>query len=267
MHSPFELTGRHGRAGATRGPDDGAGVARGAGTSGAVRVGDTVRRPVSPGAQGDPQLSGELLIFLERAGWAGAPRFLGVDGWGRQVLSFLDGHVAWDWEGGQPEAVGGDASLAPRAGALARELHDLPPVRRSPGRVRRSVTTICGRGTPSTATSGRGCGRWRPSTGISPRPVRGCTMSPGCAGSTPDGGRGRPGRGAAALPGDLCGVRPGRPSELVETVLWWQDRCWRGIDQAAEAGDPAMVRLRDSGAVEQVRAGYAWVARHRAELR
>ncbi|MFC7650145.1 hypothetical protein ACFQX6_64775 [Streptosporangium lutulentum] len=55
-------------------------------------------------------------------------------------------------------------------------------------------------------------------------------------------------------------------SGLVETVLWWQDRCRRGIDQAAEAGDPAMARLRASGAVEQIKASYAWVERHREEL-
>lgn len=55
-------------------------------------------------------------------------------------------------------------------------------------------------------------------------------------------------------------------SDLVETVLWWQNRCWRGIDQAADAGDSAMVRLRASGAVEQVKAAYAWVEQHRKEL-
>ena len=55
-------------------------------------------------------------------------------------------------------------------------------------------------------------------------------------------------------------------SSLVETVLWWQERCWRGIDRAAEAGDSAMVGLRASGAVKQIKAAYAWVERHREEL-
>ena len=49
---------------------------------------------------------------------------------------------------------------------------------------------------------------------------------------------------------------------LVDTILWWQDRCWRGIEAAAEAGEPAMVRLRDLGAVDEVRAAYEWTARH-----
>jgi hypothetical protein len=55
-------------------------------------------------------------------------------------------------------------------------------------------------------------------------------------------------------------------SRVVETILWWQDRCWRGIEAAAAAGDAAMVRLRDSGAALSVRAAYEWVVAHRAEL-
>ncbi|MEV7437500.1 phosphotransferase family protein [Streptomyces griseoviridis] len=53
---------------------------------------------------------------------------------------------------------------------------------------------------------------------------------------------------------------------LVSTVLWWQDRCRRGIEAQAEAGDPAMVRLRDTGAVRHVRAAYQWVLDHRTAL-
>ncbi|MFJ2814775.1 phosphotransferase [Streptomyces sp. NPDC087294] len=53
---------------------------------------------------------------------------------------------------------------------------------------------------------------------------------------------------------------------LVPTILWWQDRCWRGINAQADAGDAAMARLRDAGAVRQVQAAYQWVSDHRAEL-
>lgn len=53
---------------------------------------------------------------------------------------------------------------------------------------------------------------------------------------------------------------------LVDTILWWQDRCWRGIDAAADGGEPAMIRLRDGGAVETVRAAYDWTHRHRDAL-
>jgi hypothetical protein len=52
-------------------------------------------------------------------------------------------------------------------------------------------------------------------------------------------------------------------TRLVDTILWWQDRCWRGIVAAADAGDPAMLRLRQQGAADEVRAAYAWTARHR----
>jgi hypothetical protein len=55
-------------------------------------------------------------------------------------------------------------------------------------------------------------------------------------------------------------------SKVVETILWWQDRCWRGIDAGAEAGNPAMARLRASGAIRSVRVGYDWVLAHRAEI-
>lgn len=55
-------------------------------------------------------------------------------------------------------------------------------------------------------------------------------------------------------------------SRVVETILWWQNRCWRGIDAGAEAGDAAMAGLRASGAVRTVRAAYDWVLAHRAEI-
>ncbi|MFJ5172611.1 phosphotransferase [Streptomyces griseoviridis] len=81
-----------------------------------VRVGDTVRRPPAS------EFVGALLKFLEERGWEGAPRHLGVDGQGRDVLSHLDGHVAW--EARQPAAVSSDESLV-AAARLVREFHDL----------------------------------------------------------------------------------------------------------------------------------------------
>jgi aminoglycoside phosphotransferase (APT) family kinase protein len=59
-------------------------------TEGVVRVGDTVRRPVGPHSP----LVHALLEHLESVGFEGAPRFLGIDGAGREVLSFIDGEVA-----------------------------------------------------------------------------------------------------------------------------------------------------------------------------
>lgn len=57
-----------------------------------IRVGDTVRRPPSPNAG----FVHDLLDHLERHGWTGAPRYLGTDADGREILSFLEGHVAWE---------------------------------------------------------------------------------------------------------------------------------------------------------------------------
>jgi len=47
---------------------------------------------------------------------------------------------------------------------------------------------------------------------------------------------------------------------------WAHGRATVGILAKAEAGDPAMIRLRDSGAVRSVRGEFDWVTRHRHEL-
>lgn len=54
-----------------------------------IRIGDTVRRP--PGPQ-SPAVHA-LLDHLERVGFDGAPRFLGIDGEGRTVLTYVEGEV------------------------------------------------------------------------------------------------------------------------------------------------------------------------------
>ena len=54
-----------------------------------TRVGDTVRRPQRE-TSGATQA---LLEHLERAGFEGAPRFLGVDARGREVLSYIAGEA------------------------------------------------------------------------------------------------------------------------------------------------------------------------------
>jgi hypothetical protein len=60
---------------------------------------------------------------------------------------------------------------------------------------------------------------------------------------------------------------PGCGSEgIVDVILWWQGRCWRGIQAGAERGEPAMVGPRECGAVDEVRNAYAWVAGHRRGL-
>ena len=52
-----------------------------------VRIGDTVRRP----QRASSQATHALLRHLADVGFAGAPRFLGVDDAGREVLSYIPG--------------------------------------------------------------------------------------------------------------------------------------------------------------------------------
>lgn len=59
-------------------------------TEGVVRVGDTVRRPMGPHSE----LVHRMLGKLEEADVDCAPRFLGIDEQGREVLSWIDGEVA-----------------------------------------------------------------------------------------------------------------------------------------------------------------------------
>ena len=54
-----------------------------------TRVGDTVRRPRRPTSAA----TWALLEHLERVGFDGAPRFVGVDDRGREVLSYLPGEA------------------------------------------------------------------------------------------------------------------------------------------------------------------------------
>ncbi|WP_372343820.1 hypothetical protein [Streptomyces sp. KL116D] len=55
-----------------------------------TRVGTTVRRTPAPRSA----YVHELLALFERRGWRGAPRFLGVDDLGREVLDHLPGRAA-----------------------------------------------------------------------------------------------------------------------------------------------------------------------------
>ncbi len=55
-----------------------------------VRVGATVRRPVRTHSAAVH----DFLGHLERAGFDGAPRFVGIDDQGREVLDFVEGDVA-----------------------------------------------------------------------------------------------------------------------------------------------------------------------------
>lgn len=58
-------------------------------TAGVIRVGDTVRRPVTPASP----FAARLLKHLAHIGFEGAPRYLGCDESNRDILSFIPGWV------------------------------------------------------------------------------------------------------------------------------------------------------------------------------
>src|SRR5207245_171495 len=58
----------------------------------------------------------------------------------------------------------------------------------------------------------------------------------------------------------------GDRTELLDTVLWWQDRCWRGIEAEAAAGDPAKRALLERGIPATIRTEHAWVVANRVTL-
>jgi hypothetical protein len=80
-----------------------------------VRVGDTMRRP----AHRRSAYVDALLRHLADAGFAGAPRPLGYDDQGRQILTFIEGDVL---DGGGPYLLS-DSRLR-TATALIRAFHD-----------------------------------------------------------------------------------------------------------------------------------------------
>jgi aminoglycoside phosphotransferase len=97
-------------------------------TAGVVRLGRTVRKPVTPAT---PAVQA-VLGHLEEVGFTGAPRSLGLDDQGRQVLEHVEGPVA---HGLPPMAL---ADLT-RVGRLVRDLHDALASFRAPAGARWEV--------------------------------------------------------------------------------------------------------------------------------
>ena len=83
-------------------------------TPGVTRIGDTVRRP----SHANSVFVRRLLTCLNERGFGGAPRYLGVDEHGREVLTFLPGEVPLDLDPKFPD----EALVA--AARLIRDYHD-----------------------------------------------------------------------------------------------------------------------------------------------
>ena len=206
----------------------------------------------------------DLLRRLERCRWSGAPRHLGFDERGREILTFLAGHVAW--EETRPAEVGSDESLAAVA-RLVRQFHDLTAGSRLAG----DQEVVCHNDLSPKNTVYRDLG-----SGLRPVAFLDWDLAaPGArvhdvahvcwqyAGLGPRAAVTEAAR-RVRLIADAYDL-PAR-QELIRTILWWQDRCWKGIVAAANAGDAAMTRLRALGTVDDVRAAHRWTAHHRRVL-
>jgi phosphotransferase family enzyme len=87
-------------------------------TAGVVRIGATVRRPRSPASP----FTARLLTHLARAGFDGAPEYLGRDERDRDVLTFLPGDVPAKWRAFTDEQVSAGGQLLRRFHQAGRGL-------------------------------------------------------------------------------------------------------------------------------------------------
>lgn len=219
-----------------------------------VRVGDTVRRTRPANAA----FVERLLTHFERRGFTGAPRFLGVDDRGREMLSYLDGHVAW-----QPHEHSTDSLVA--VARLVREFHDLTAGTDLAG----GHEVVCHNDlSPKNTVYDKAFMPFAfidwdlAAPGARVHDVahvcwQYLALGPGVDDAAAAG------RGIRAIAG---GYGLSDRSALVDTILWWQDRCWRGIEAEASAGVGHAVRLRGSGVVKAVQDQYEWTAAHRSIL-
>ena len=174
----------------------------------------------------------KLLRHLEQRGWPGAPRLLGVDGQGREVLD-LPGRLrrlaSSDRPGNSPGSLAEVARLAlrpvPRPGQPEHPCRatrkwsvttTFPPRTRvyrdngeehAPGRFHRLGHSSTRRPHPDVAHM---CWQY-------------LNLGPAVDDLNAASHRVR-------LMCDAYGLDDRSP--VVETILWWQDRCWRGIDAA-----------------------------------
>lgn len=180
-------------------------------TDGVVRVGDTVRRAVGDHT---PTVH-RMLRHLEHVGFDGAPRVLGFDDSGREILTYVDGEVA-----GRPwPSWVADAERGRSVARLLRRLDD----------------AMIALGLPEGAGAG-------PRPEGSPEPVGPAPLFIGHRDVTPENTVFREGEAAALIDFDLA--RPSsRVDEVVNLLLWWsgwqapqdRDSVFDGVDVGQRA--------------------------------
>ncbi|PPJ35826.1 trifolitoxin immunity protein [Nocardia nova] len=230
-------------------------------TTHVVRVADTVHRTPGPRAE----FVHQLLDHFDNHDWSGAPRFLGTDPQSREILTYLPGHTLATTD----PSVRTPENLI-RVARLVRRFHDLTA------------------GTPLAGAQEVVC-----HNDLSPRNTIYISRVPAAepvAVAFIDWDLAAPGarihdiahmcwqylnlgpgvNDVAAAAADLkllCDEYGTTDLDaVIDTVLWWQQRSWRGIESGADAGDPAMIRLRNTGTVDAIRSAYSWVRGHRHQL-
>lgn len=201
-------------------------------TEGVVSVGDTVRRPLGDHSP----LVHKVLRHLEAVGFEGAPRFLGIDGKGREILTHVDGEVAGrPW----PEWVA-DEERARSVARLARRLDD----------------AMLPLGIPD------GAGPVDPDQpGPAPTFI-------GHRDFTPENTVFRHGRATAFIDFDICGPAS-RVQEVTNLLLWWG--AWMPVPdrepvmQEVDAADRGRAIVRAYGLDKAETAQVVPVARYLAE--
>ncbi|WP_308466946.1 phosphotransferase [Rathayibacter soli] len=160
-------------------------------TDGLVRVGDTVRRPRGSAPSAVPR----LLTALASIGFAGAPRYLGVDAQNRDVLTYLTGEVA-----GRPwPAWVADESRIASVARLVRAYDD----------------AVAPLGVPEWARAMR-----MPDPPGTPPSIAGTPVLIGHLDITPENVVFTNGRASALIDFDLA--RPAtRAEEVCNMLLWW----------------------------------------------
>jgi hypothetical protein len=225
-----------------------------------IRIGDTARR--TPPASAD--FVERLLRHFESHDWTGAPRYVGIDEQGRQILQYLEGRVPWQ---AHQQAEFETPPILAAVATLVRQFHDMT----AGTPLADGQEVVCHNDLSPKNTV------YRDGTD-GPRPVafidwdlaapgrRIADLAQVCWQYVGLGPSQDPHRAARLFRVIADAYRLADRTELIPTIMWWQERCHQGIAWGADQGEPAMIRLRNMGVVEAVRTTQQWTRRHRVEL-
>jgi hypothetical protein len=236
------------------------------------RVGDTVRRPRSSAA------TWALLEHLERVGFDGAPRFLGVDDQGREMLSYLPGEAAiepvpsWAWT---DEALVSVAELLRRYHGVAASFDpashswpDFVPARFLGGLVCHNDPNLdnvifsdgVAVGLIDFDLAGPGSVAWDVTCAARlwaplrderdlPEPLRGRSLE------------------RLRLFVDAYGLAREERERMVEAAIHTHERCYRVVRAAVADGHEPFARMWREGGRERAERTHRWLASHGDQMR